>query len=129
MAWDIESLKQHYDQRFSDSDKAVQAALVAQEKAVAAALAATKEAISKAETAAERRFELLNELRTGVATKEQFTAIEKEIASLSDRVTRSEGSKQGSELTVGKIIAIVGISITVLGFVMSIVVLAANGRL
>lgn len=85
----IISLKGYFDRRFDDSDKAIQAALVAQEKA-----------INKAETAAERRFELLNELRQGVATKEQLEALEKTVTELSSRINRSEGSVKGSDKTV-----------------------------
>jgi hypothetical protein len=118
MAWDVNSLKDHFDALRAADQTAVQAALAAQEKA-----------IIKAEAAAERRFELLNELRQGVATKEQLQALEKEMAAITERLTRGEGQKQGSEVTIGKIIAIVGISITVLGFVMGIVVMAANGKL
>lgn len=83
------TLKSYFDRRFDDSDKAIQAALVAQEKA-----------INKAETAAERRFELLNELRQGVATKEQLEALEKTVTELSSRINRSEGSSKGSDKTL-----------------------------
>jgi len=118
MAWDVASLKDYFEAILAEKDKALQAALVA-----------VKEESRKTEVSAEKRFDLLNELRQGVATKEQLTALEKEIAALTERLTRGEGQKQGSEVTVGKIIAIVGISITVLGFVMGIVVMAANGKL
>lgn len=65
-------LKVYVDQRFSDADKAIQAALISQEKA-----------IIKAETAAEKRFELLNELRDGVATTDQLEALEKVVSAQS----------------------------------------------
>lgn len=52
-----------YEQRFADSNTAINAALVAQEKAVGAALIAANAAVAKAETAAERRFEGQNEFR------------------------------------------------------------------
>src|SRR5688500_14328802 len=73
--WNVETLKQYVDRRFDDADKAVQAALVSQEKA-----------INKAETAAERRFDLLNELREGVATKDQLDSLEKVVDGLKDRI-------------------------------------------
>jgi len=73
--WTSDLLKTYFEQRFADSDKAIQAALVAQEKA-----------IMKAENSAERRFELLNELRVGVATKEQLDALEKVVEALSKLV-------------------------------------------
>jgi hypothetical protein len=58
--WTVDTLKESVNQRFLDSDKAIQAALVAQEKAVAAALASTKEAVMKAEIATEKRFVLMS---------------------------------------------------------------------
>lgn len=54
--WTIESLKAHYDQRFIDQDRAVQAALNAAEKAV-----------TKAENASEKRFDAVNEFRAQLA--------------------------------------------------------------
>jgi leucyl aminopeptidase (aminopeptidase T) len=59
--------KVYTDQRFNDNDKAIQAALVAQEKAVAAALAASKEAVTKAEVANEKRFDGVNEFRQALS--------------------------------------------------------------
>lgn len=61
--WTVETVKEYTDQRFTDNDKAVQAALVSQEKAVAAALAAAEKAVIKAETAADKRFDAVNEFR------------------------------------------------------------------
>lgn len=59
----ISAHDRRYEQRFADSNTAVNAALVAQEKAVTAALTAANAAVTKAETAAERRFESQNEFR------------------------------------------------------------------
>jgi hypothetical protein len=61
------SSDRRHEQRFTDQDKAVQAALVAQEKAVSAALDAAQRAVLKAEVAAERRFESVNEFRGQLA--------------------------------------------------------------
>lgn len=69
--WTLDTFKEHVDQRFTDQDKAV-----------SAALQAAKEAVIKAETAADKRFELLNELRNGVATVEQLEALEKVVNAL-----------------------------------------------
>ena len=67
------------------------------------------------------------------ATQNDLKALEDKFATalkpVSDYMTSTQGQKQGSDVTIGKIIAIVGISITVLGFVLGIVVMAANGRL
>jgi hypothetical protein len=88
------SLKEYVDRRFNDADRAIQAALVSQEKA-----------IIKAEASAERRFELLNELRQGVATTDQLEAQEKVIQSLTDRVTTIESLARGSQLNKSAIYA------------------------
>lgn len=84
--WTISTLKEHVDQRFEDQDKAVQIALTEREKAVV-----------KAETAADKRFELLNELRQGVATKEQIEALEKVIGVTNSRLDIIDGSTKGSQ--------------------------------
>lgn len=111
MTWTIDTLKEHLEQRFSDSDKAVQAALQA-----------AKEAVIKAETAADKRFELLNELRDGVATKEQLEAVEKLVGGLADRINRTEGASDGSRVTKASFYATIGIVGTILG----ILVLLSN---
>ncbi len=112
--WNVESLKEYFDQRFNDSDKAIQAALASQEKAVI-----------KAENAADKRFELLNELRDGVATREQLDALEKIVNSLASRLSTDEGSSQGSQITKTNFYGAIGAA----GVLLSIVVLLANGLL
>lgn len=109
--WTVDTLKHHYDQRFTDSDKAVEAALVAQEKA-----------ILKAETAADKRFELLNELRDGVATKEQIEALDKLVDGVASRLDRIEGRTGGLNASWGYLVGIVGLAATIIG-----VILAFNG--
>lgn len=77
-----------YQQRFDAQTTAINAALLAAEKAV-----------TKAEIAADKRFELLNELRVGVATTEQVEALEKRLNELAARLDRIEGRSGG--LTAG----------------------------
>lgn len=55
---------------------------VADQRAIDAALVSQEKAIVKAENAADKRFELLNELRDGVATKDQLSALEKVVDAL-----------------------------------------------
>jgi ferritin-like metal-binding protein YciE len=86
--WTVATLKEHYDQRLRDIDKALQAALAAAERAS-----------SKTEVAAEKRFELLNELRAGVATREQLEALEKIVDEVKDQMTRQQG--RGAGLNAG----------------------------
>lgn len=98
------SLREYVDQRFDAADKAVAAALAAQEKA-----------ILKAEASAEERFKLLNELRTGVATRDYVEAIEKVNIAVSERVTKLEGQKQGSGDTWKVIVTIISVTGTGIG--------------
>lgn len=76
------TLRDYFNQRFADSDKAVAAALAAvkeqtastlasQKEATAAALASSKEAIIKAEHAYDKRFEGVNEFRNTLADQQR----------------------------------------------------------
>lgn len=80
--WTVGTLKDYFDMRFDEKALALNSALVAVKDAAAAALAAVKDENKKTETAAEERFKLLNELRGGVVTKEQFDALEKIVEEL-----------------------------------------------
>lgn len=93
-------------QRYDAQTKAVETAMQAQQTAMAAALAAAdrfnaailaaqQDAVNKANVADDKRFDLLNELRVGVATREQVEALEKVVSALSERVGRSAGSGAG----------------------------------
>jgi type VI protein secretion system component VasK len=111
--WTVQTLKEMTEQRFTDSDKAIQAAL-----------SAAKEAVVKAELAADKRFELLNELRSGVATHEQLEALEKVVDDLKDRINTSQGKGQGFSQSWGIFVAIVTIAVALLG----VMILSANGK-
>jgi len=104
--WTVSTLKEHYDQRLRDIDKALQAALAAAERAS-----------TKTELAGEKRFELLNELRSGVATLEQLKALEKLFDELKERLDRSEG--RGSGLNAGWLYLLGGL--TAISIVVSLV--------
>lgn len=115
--WNVESLKEYIEQRFSDSDKAVQAALLA-----------AKEAAAKAETASEKRFDSVNEFRgqlsnqasTLMSRTEYLTnhkALEDKISDLTDRLNRSEGNSQGSQITMSKVYAAIGAAVAVLSMI------------
>ncbi len=120
--WTVETLKEFVEQRFTDSDKAIQAALASAEKAV-----------GKAETASEKRFDSVNEFRAQLSdqaatlmTRTEYItnhkALEDKIGDLTDRMNRSDGSNAGSEVTIGKIYAAIG----AVGVVLGIIVLLAN---
>lgn len=102
--WTIDTLKEHYDRVFVEKDKALEAALIA-----------VKEETRKTEIAAEKRFELLNELRSGVATRDQLFALEKLVDDLKASRDKGEGKSTGYAQFIGWIIA----AITVIGFVIT----------
>lgn len=129
----IANLKELFLALRTDDQIAITAALAAQEKAVAAALAAAKEAVSKAETASEKRFESVNEFRKTLSDQTasflprpeydaNHKALEDKIQSLTDRINITAGQSQGSDITMGKIVTVIGVSSTVLGML----VLLAN---
>jgi hypothetical protein len=111
-----------YQQRYDASQKALDAALLSADRAVQAALQAAKEAVTKAELSADKRFELLNELRTGVATSAQIDAVEKVINVLTSRVDKAEASLTGGNDKMRGIYAALGASVALI----SIVVFLAN---
>jgi hypothetical protein len=101
--WTVDTLKEHYDQRFTDVDKAVSFALAAVEKANA-----------KSETAAEKRFELLNELRDGVVTTEQLESVKTLVNGLNDRMNRADGKSTGLSSGWGYLVGAIGLASAVI---------------
>jgi hypothetical protein len=61
--WTVDTLKEHFDQRFRDQEKSVEAAVAASDKATSVAMTAEQRAVAKAEAASEKRFESVNEFR------------------------------------------------------------------
>lgn len=134
---DTVSLRDYIERRFQDQEIAVTAALSSAEKAVNAALVAAQTAVAKAETASEKRFDAVNEFRQTLSDQTatfipraeadiKFDAMTKEIDELKSSRDTISGANHGSAVTVGKIIAIIGVSITVMTFIISLVVLMAN---
>lgn len=120
--WTVDTLKSYTEQRFTDQDKAVQAALQA-----------AKEAVNKAEAANEKQFEAANNVKATfsgeLARKLDRTeydsnhkALEDKIDALTDRMNRTDGVTSGGELSMGKIYA----AIAAIGTILGIIVLLAN---
>ena len=104
----ISELRLQTDQRFTASEKAVQAALQASDKAVAAALLAQKEAAMKAELSAEARHtDLVARLNT---TAETLT---EKITSLALRYEGTVGAGRGQDRLWAALIAAIGVVIGV----------------
>jgi hypothetical protein len=86
--WTVDTLKEYIEKILAEKEKALSAALIA-----------VKEENRKTEDGAEKRFELLNELRSGVATKDQITALEKVVDEL--KTSRDTGHGRGAGLSDG----------------------------
>jgi hypothetical protein len=89
--WTVHTLKEHFDALRADDKEAVQAALIA-----------VKEENGKSERAAEKRFDLLNELRVGVATVEQLDAVKVLVSALGSRLDRIEGAGNQSTASTNR---------------------------
>lgn len=104
----IAASDRRYEQRFMDSNVAVNAALAAQEKAVAAALIAANVAVAKAEVAAERRFESQNEFRAQLtdqaATFIRRTEVDALIKSMQDKADERLSGTQAKLDTLSALI-------------------------
>lgn len=96
------TLKEHIEKILEEKDKALAAALIA-----------VKEENRKTEIAAEKRFELLNELRSGVATKDEVRALEKVVEDLKTSRDTGVGKGAGLEKMYGWIVAAVLAAITI----------------
>lgn len=132
--WTISSFKDYiealikanddrYEQRFLDSQTAVQAALSAAGKAVDAALSAAKEAVDKAEVANEKRFEGVNEFRLSLGDQQRTLmprseqesvnqAILEKLASHENRLNVMNGQKTGGANAFAYLVAGVGLLIS-----------------
>ncbi len=138
--WTLDTLKEFTDQRFADADKAIAAALIAQEKQVSASLESTKEAITKAEASADKRFDLLSEKISEVsdllnkATGQNGVYVTHEDLSLSlDKLQTNlettlnplvafmnaqQGSKNASNTSFSQIITIIAVAVALLSFLL-----------
>lgn len=117
--WTVDTLKEFIEQRITDQDKAVQAALIA-----------AKEAVIKAETATEKRFESVNEFRAQLADQSntlmprqeysvQHRALEDRVTDLTDRLNRSDGKNKGVDKTIAYGITAVSISIAIVSLILA----------
>ena len=129
--WTVSSLKDYmealilanderYSQRFLDSQTAVQAALSAARTAVDAALSAAKEAVAKAETANEKRFNSVDELRAALAELARLVMprLEQEAinrahaekhAAYDKKFDQLAGQRSGVKDVLGYLVAIAGL--------------------
>lgn len=102
----------------------IKAILTEREKAVQAALATAKEALAKAETATEKRLDLLNEFRAQAKDEQSRFVLkeghEKDVESLARDVKRIEGF-------VNRVLGVALISPFVLGLIVLVVNITSKG--
>jgi hypothetical protein len=120
MKWRGVSVLDHLLSLLAERDLRLQQRFEAQSEAISAALLAAKEAVIKAELSMDKRIELLNELRVGVATKEEIEALEKIVNELSKRLNTLQGRATGIGAgwgylmtAIGAVAALVGIYLAV----------------
>ena len=101
--WTTDTIKEHFEKILEEKDKALAAALIA-----------VKEENKKTETAAEKRFELLNELRSGVATKDEVKALEKVVEELKSSRDMIVGKDNGISKFIAWIIAAIALAAFIL---------------
>lgn len=112
--WTVDTLKEYFEQRLTDQDKAVQAALTA-----------AKEAVLKAENATDKRFDSVNEFRqqlndqtnTFLSRPEynaQHKALEDKVSDLTDRVNTTDGKSSGVSASWGYLVGFLGIAATII---------------
>jgi hypothetical protein len=112
----------------NERDKAYNQRFDAQEKAVAAALAAAKEAVAKAETAAEKRFDAVNEFRSTLKDQQAtlmprsevvtlLHALDEKVQNNDVRINQVISRSEGVNWLWGMIVGVCGISGVIVGAV------------
>jgi len=120
--WTVDTLKQHMDQRFIESDERLRIRITTAEAAV-----------NKAEVATEKRFEGVNEFRKTLSdqtatfmsrleTEQRVNALAEKIVALTDRLNMSDGQEAGSKITMGRLYS----TLAGFGTIISIVVVLGN---
>src|SRR6185369_2256230 len=117
---DTISLKEHFEDLLEEADKRYQQRFNDTKIAVDAALASSEKAVTKAETAAEKRFESVNEFRNTLADQQRtlmpraetealFKVVNDKIAALGSTQIKSEGKGLGIAQALGYILAAITI--------------------
>lgn len=106
--WTIGSLKVYHDEKILALKEHTQVHFTERDKALSAALISINE-----------RLKLLNELRDGVATKEQLEALEKVVDDLKDRLNRSDGKSSGLDKGWAILLGLVSGVVAVVGLILA----------
>lgn len=134
---ELEELKKDVDRRFTAQQKEVETAFAAAKEAVNQSSVNAKEAVLKSEVGVEKRsdavYVTLSKLGDALAAvmpraeaEQRFNALSDKIDELKSSRDETAGGKKVSDLTMGKVIAVVGVSVSLLGFVISSIIVIAN---
>jgi hypothetical protein len=126
--WTVDTLRTETHGLLHEADRRYEQRFEGQEKAVSAALQAAKEAVAKAETAAEKRFDAVNEFRGQLSdqaatfmprreAEQVIAALAEKVSDLASRVDTREGRGAGLNAGWGYLIAAVGLAATVIAIV------------
>jgi len=129
--WTIETLKEHFTKLLADAERRFDGQILSQKEAVAIAMNAADRAVTKAESAAEKRFESVNEFRAALndngrlqmprleaeglfrAMGEKFEASNKALSARIDAVAatllKHEGKSVGVSAGWGYAVGVVGL--------------------
>ena len=127
MASDPVSLREHLEALIAAHDRRYEQMFTSSRTAVDAALSAAKEAVAKAEAASERRFEGVNEFRATLADQQRTLMPRGEQESVNRSVAekleaherlyeRLQGSKRGGREMWGYVVAAISVGFGLLSF-------------
>lgn len=119
--WTIDSLKAYFEQRLNDRDDFLNRLAAERDKQVSLAFSAAAEAVRKAETAAEKRFDAVNEFRGQLADQARDFMPRNEaellVKALAEKIDALIGTRsQGVNVMIGYILA----AVAVLGLIVTI---------
>lgn len=116
--WTLETLKEYHDTRINELDRRITQAIDDRDARVDLAMSAAKEAVVKADSANERRLDLLNEFRGQQADEARKYApmllVDEKFFTINQRMSLLERSI--SDLS-GRAIALAGIGVVIGGVV------------
>ena len=131
-AWTTDTVLAHLRELINERDRRYEQRFEAQRTAVDAALAAQEKAVAKAETAAEKRFESVNEFRGQLAdqaarllpraesdvafagVREKIDGLAVRIDALATRIERGEGQRSGLKDGWGYLVGAAGFVATLI---------------
>lgn len=103
-------------------DTAMKAAMTAAEKAGDKAMAASEKAIATARISDDKRFELLNELRVGVATKDEVSALEKLVNATREDIVGLRQRGAGVSSSLATMLGVGGLILTLVAVAVAVIV-------